>query len=217
MILSLRKHKLVSIPPYTLYVIAFTFPLASFWFMAEFCILRVRLAFSQFYFSHFIQYKPGDLLVHREHSTFYVDSETATLLFVPYRGDIDLLSDVCLAFLLRYFLSEFHKSYPFLDHSLEWRECARGTCVIQADDIVDAAQTSLSFIIPRIILISGRLRSTQAVRRSPRYRLLYRLSYDGGHVFSKEEKEARAHEIEGNVQQVISVCFLWEFHSGIWP
>lgn len=35
-------------------------------------------------------------------------------------------------------------------------------------------------------------------------------------MFSKEEKEARAHANEGNVQQVISVCFLWEFHSGIW-
>ena len=46
MILSLHKHKLVSIPPYTLYAIVFAFPLASFWFMAESCIPKVKLVFS---------------------------------------------------------------------------------------------------------------------------------------------------------------------------
>lgn len=85
------------------------------------------------------QYKPGDLLVRREHLTYYVDSETATLLFVPYRGDLDVLTDGCLAFLIRYFAHQFQKKYPFLDHSLEWRELARGTCVIRAEEPVDSA------------------------------------------------------------------------------
>ena len=59
--------------------------------------------------------------------------------------------------------------------------------------------------IPRIILISGRVRSTQRTSRSPRYRLLYRLSYDGGHVFSEAEKEAMAHAMEDKSETVISV------------
>lgn len=75
----------------------------------------------------------------REHLTYYVDSDSATLLFVPYRGDLDVLTGSCLAFLIRYFASLFQKKYPFLDHSMEWREWARGTCVIRADETVDSA------------------------------------------------------------------------------
>lgn len=48
----------------------------------------------------------------------------------------------------------------------------------------------------RMILISGRFRSThKKPEPSSRYKLQYRLSYDGRHVFSEQEKEeiARIH------------------------
>ena len=47
----------------------------------------------------------------------------------------------------------------------------------------------------RIILVSGRFRSTRKQKeQSQRYRLQYQLSYDGHHIFTEEEKRKMARE-----------------------
>lgn len=48
-----------------------------------------------------------------------------------------------------------------------------------------------------VLLISGRLRSTHTARQdATKYRLQYRLSYDGRHRFSEEEKEEVARRLK---------------------
>lgn len=130
--------------------------------------------------------------------------------------------------MVQYLHLEYQSTLPFFDRRVKWKEQDRGDCILQeTDEVKNAFIIHFSILFHRIILISGRFRSTRQVETSTqRYKLKYQLSYDGRHVFTEQEKEeiARNHQkqkqdelqhLENEV--VISVSLNYSFLSiGIW-
>lgn len=104
-----------------------------------------------------------------------------------YVGDLDELSPFCLQFLLRYFKRQLDNQFPFVTRQCRWEEKERGDCILREEDTVDEA----------LLLVTGRLRSTHKhLRDGSKYKLQYRLSYDGGRCFSEREKDEMTRKMQ---------------------
>lgn len=102
-------------------------------------------------------------------------------------GDLDVLSPCCLQFLLRYFKRQVDDQFPFVTRRCRWEERERGDCILREEDTVDEA----------LLLVTGRLRSThKQLRDGSKYKLQYRLSYDGGRCFSEKEKDEMTRKMQ---------------------
>ena len=74
----------------------------------------------------------------RDKSAFYVRSEEASLLFVPYNGNLSCMSLSCLEFILQYFTAQVEKEVGFIDRRIQWLERERGDCMIKEKDVVES-------------------------------------------------------------------------------
>ena len=102
-------------------------------------------------------------------------------------GDLDVLSPSCLQFLLRYFRRQLDNQFPFVTQQCRWEEKERGDCILREEDTVSEA----------MLLVTGRLRSThKQLHDGSKYKLQYRLSYDGGRCFSEREKDEMTRKMQ---------------------
>ena len=65
-------------------------------------------------------------------------SEEASLLFVPYNGNLSCMSLSCLEFILRYFTARVEEEVGFIDRRIQWLERERGDCMIKEKDVVES-------------------------------------------------------------------------------
>ena len=65
-------------------------------------------------------------------------SEEASLLFVPYNGNLSCMSLSCLEFILRYFTARVEEEVGFIDRRIQWLERERGDCMIKEEDVVES-------------------------------------------------------------------------------
>lgn len=64
-------------------------------------------------------------------------SEEASLLFVPYNGDLSCMSLSCLEFILQYFAAQVQEEVGFMDRRIQWLERERGDCMIKEKDVAE--------------------------------------------------------------------------------